>query len=36
MRLVIGLVLAVIYSYFILPKKEKQEPKIKYPFSYYV
>ena len=28
MRLIIGLLLAVIYSYFILPKKEKGSPKI--------
>tara|TARA_B100000900_G_C20460598_1_gene667101 strand:+ start:716 stop:1021 length:306 start_codon:yes stop_codon:yes gene_type:complete len=28
MKLIVGLLLAVIYSYFILPKKEQGEPKI--------
>tara|TARA_B100001093_G_scaffold520256_1_gene613987 strand:- start:6099 stop:6404 length:306 start_codon:yes stop_codon:yes gene_type:complete len=37
MKLVVGLLLAVIYSYFILPKKEQEEPKIKitlFPIMY--
>ena len=32
MKLLVGFLLAVLYSYFILPKKEKSNPKINITF----